>query len=179
MLVATRGHPSCDEFGVPAPPTFVASLAPDGEDLARVAEGDACADWREHFEQRFAGQQIIVRVDRIELSKNILRGFWAFEELLERWPSWQGRSGRSEIVPLSQAMTLAGVLAAERKGNPVERARVNGVELEYTVAGSGEPVVLLHGGLLADENVAVAKEAALTEFLAASGTADERNFAFE
>ncbi len=86
-----RFQASCDEFGVPAPPTFVASLAPDGEDLARVAEGDACAAWREHFEQRFAGQQIIVRVDRIELSKNILRGFWAFEELLERWPSWQGR----------------------------------------------------------------------------------------
>jgi pimeloyl-ACP methyl ester carboxylesterase len=44
----------------------------------------------------------------------------------------------------------------------MERARVNGVELEYTVAGRGEPVVFLHGGLLADENVPIAKEPALT-----------------
>lgn len=45
----------------------------------------------------------------------------------------------------------------------MERARVNGVELEYTLAGHGEPVVFLHGGLLADENVPVAKEPALTD----------------
>jgi trehalose 6-phosphate synthase len=30
-----------------------------------------------------------VRVDRIELSKNLLRGFWAFHELLERHPEWR------------------------------------------------------------------------------------------
>ena len=45
----------------------------------------------------------------------------------------------------------------------MERARVNGVELEYEVRGSGEPVVLLHGGLLADENTPLAKEPALTD----------------
>ena len=31
-------------------------------------------------------RKVIVRVDRMELSKNILRGFWAFEELLEDEP---------------------------------------------------------------------------------------------
>ena len=31
-----------------------------------------------------------MRVDRIELSKNLLRGFWAFEELLETRPRWRG-----------------------------------------------------------------------------------------
>lgn len=45
----------------------------------------------------------------------------------------------------------------------MERARVNGVELEYEVQGSGEPVLLLHGGLLADENTPLLKEAALTD----------------
>lgn len=45
----------------------------------------------------------------------------------------------------------------------MERARVNGVELEYEVRGSGEPVLLLHGGLLADENTPLAREAALTD----------------
>jgi len=44
----------------------------------------------------------------------------------------------------------------------MERARVNGVELEYEVRGSGEPVLLLHGGLLADENSPLLNEPALT-----------------
>jgi pimeloyl-ACP methyl ester carboxylesterase len=44
-----------------------------------------------------------------------------------------------------------------------ERAEVRGVELEYKVAGEGEPVVLLHGGLLADENTPLLTEPALTD----------------
>ncbi|MEZ5231351.1 MAG: trehalose-6-phosphate synthase [Acidimicrobiales bacterium] len=82
---------SCAEFDVPAPATFVASLAPDGEDLAAVKATPACAAWLRRFEERFDGLQLIVRVDRIELSKNIVRGFWAYEELLERWPEHRGR----------------------------------------------------------------------------------------
>lgn len=81
---------SCAEFGVAEPRTFVASLAPDGEDLIRVKATPACQEWRRRFDERFAGLQLIVRVDRIELSKNILRGFWAYEELLERWPQHRG-----------------------------------------------------------------------------------------
>ena len=45
----------------------------------------------------------------------------------------------------------------------MERVHVNGVELEYDVHGSGEPVLLVHGGLLADENTPLALEPALTE----------------
>jgi pimeloyl-ACP methyl ester carboxylesterase len=32
----------------------------------------------------------------------------------------------------------------------MERARINGAELEYEVAGTGEPVVFIHGSLIAD-----------------------------
>jgi pimeloyl-ACP methyl ester carboxylesterase len=45
----------------------------------------------------------------------------------------------------------------------MERASVNGVELEYEVAGSGEPVLLVHGGLLTDENTPLLREPALTD----------------
>jgi trehalose 6-phosphate synthase len=37
------------------------------------------------------GRKLLVRVDRVELSKNILRGFWAFEELLDTRPRWRGQ----------------------------------------------------------------------------------------
>ena len=34
---------------------------------------------------------MILRVDRVELSKNLLRGFHAYDELLARHPEWRGR----------------------------------------------------------------------------------------
>lgn len=37
------------------------------------------------------GRQLIVRVDRAELSKNIVRGLLAYRDLLRRRPEWQGR----------------------------------------------------------------------------------------
>ena len=32
----------------------------------------------------------------------------------------------------------------------MQRARVDGAELEYQADGTGEPVVLIHGGVLVD-----------------------------
>jgi trehalose 6-phosphate synthase len=37
------------------------------------------------------GEQTIVRVDRVEPSKNIIRGFRAFDMLLERYPQFRGK----------------------------------------------------------------------------------------
>ena len=34
---------------------------------------------------------VVARVDRIELSKNLLRGFQSFDELLDRRPEWRER----------------------------------------------------------------------------------------
>jgi pimeloyl-ACP methyl ester carboxylesterase len=45
----------------------------------------------------------------------------------------------------------------------MDKALVNGITIEYEIAGTGEPVVLLHGGLLADENRPLLDEAALTD----------------
>lgn len=44
-----------------------------------------------------------------------------------------------------------------------KRSLVNGVELEYITAGSGDPIVMIHGGLLAEENAPMLSQAAITD----------------
>ncbi len=40
---------------------------------------------------RWRPEHLIFRVDRMDLSKNIIRGFYAYERLLQAHPEWQGR----------------------------------------------------------------------------------------
>lgn len=83
----------CDRVLGRHPTTFVAPLAPEADDIRGVAGGDRCADELVALEQRIGDRQLITRVDRIELSKNIVRGFHAFDDLLDRYPRW-----RDEVV---------------------------------------------------------------------------------
>ncbi|MFL5767341.1 MAG: trehalose-6-phosphate synthase, partial [Actinomycetota bacterium] len=46
---------------------------------------------RQQLNQWRGNARMILRVDRMELSKNILRGFLAYEQFLLRNPSWKGR----------------------------------------------------------------------------------------
>jgi len=75
--------------GLPAR-TFVSPLSVDVEEFRhRAAQPDvdaAVADLTE----RIGGRHFLARVDRIELSKNLLRGFAAFELFLERQPERHG-----------------------------------------------------------------------------------------
>ena len=80
---------SCDEFGVAAPSTFVAPLAPDPDDIGAVASSPACDLARRELDDLIGDRRFIVRVDRIELSKNLVRGFHAFDDLLTRYPEWR------------------------------------------------------------------------------------------
>ncbi len=77
-----------EQLGTP-PSVFVAPLAPDPEDMAAAAASDECATELTILEDAVGDGELIVRVDRIELSKNLLRGFFAFDELLERYPQWR------------------------------------------------------------------------------------------
>ncbi|MGH9269583.1 MAG: alpha,alpha-trehalose-phosphate synthase (UDP-forming) [Acidimicrobiales bacterium] len=72
-----------------APPTFVSPAAADPEAMMATAMSEECRRRATALDQRGAGA-LIVRVDRIELSKNLLRGFLAFEELLRAYPEWRG-----------------------------------------------------------------------------------------
>lgn len=73
------------------PPTFAAPAAADADDIAAVAAGDACAKALAALEEEVGDRQLVVRVDRIELSKNLLRGFHAFDDLLRTYPQWRER----------------------------------------------------------------------------------------
>lgn len=81
----------CRSRGVIPPPTFVAPAASSVEDLRTVSASPECSKELAHLEEQVGDCSLVVRVDRIELSKNLLRGFLAFEELLHTDPAWRGR----------------------------------------------------------------------------------------
>lgn len=74
-----------------APATFVSPAAIDADDLAVVAASPESTAELRRLEERIGDRRLIVRVDRIELSKNLLRGFLAYEALLEAEPQWRER----------------------------------------------------------------------------------------
>ncbi len=59
--------------------------------LRQLAESPEVAGHRSEIEAIVGDRQLILRVDRSEPSKNILRGFRAFEEMLELHPEHRGR----------------------------------------------------------------------------------------
>lgn len=79
----------CDEVLDRKPDTFVSPAAIDADDLEAVAASDECGEELARLDAQLAGRQVIARVDRIELSKNIVRGFLAFEDLLVTYPAWR------------------------------------------------------------------------------------------
>jgi len=81
----------CSEVLGWEPTTFVSPISPDIADIEEVASSEECAAEIERLEELRAGRQMIVRVDRIELSKNLLRGFLAYDDLLRTRPEWRGR----------------------------------------------------------------------------------------
>ena len=74
-----------------APPTFVAPLGPDAGVLEQEAAAPACMEAAAALRAEVGGCRIVARTDRMEPSKNIVRGMLAFEELLTAYPEWRGR----------------------------------------------------------------------------------------
>jgi trehalose 6-phosphate synthase len=81
----------CQQLLGRTPASFVSPAAADSEDIRAVAASDACTSAHDELEELIGDRAFLVRVDRIELSKNIVRGFLAFEELLETRPAWRER----------------------------------------------------------------------------------------
>jgi trehalose 6-phosphate synthase len=70
--------------------TAVYPISIDVAGVLNFAESDEVRNYRQRL-RAFTGDQTIVRIDRVEPSKNIVRGFQAFETLLEKYPDYRGR----------------------------------------------------------------------------------------
>jgi len=118
-------------------PTFASPLSVDPVRLAASAADPAVAAARSRIDAVVGDRQVILRVDRMELSKNLLRGFWAYEELLERQPHRHGSVVFLALAYLSR-QGLAEYLAYQ---NEVEStvARIN----ERFGTPGWEPIVLM------------------------------------
>ena len=82
---------SAEQLAGFSPTTFVAPLSTDPDDIGSTAASEACTAALADLDATLGDRKLICRVDRIELSKNLLRGFHAYDDLLERHPEWRGR----------------------------------------------------------------------------------------
>jgi trehalose 6-phosphate synthase len=72
-------------------PAFVAPLASDPADIRAAAASPECDAALAALEEVVQDRLVVGRVDRVELSKNILRGFQAYGDLLEARPEHRER----------------------------------------------------------------------------------------
>ena len=84
--------------GRAAPRTFVAPLGTDAGALEQEAATPECVAAVAALRAEVGDRRIIARSDRMEPSKNIVRGMLAFEELLLAHPEWRG-----EVVHVANA----------------------------------------------------------------------------
>lgn len=70
---------------------FVSPAASDPDALAATVASPAAQRARRELDELIGDRLFLVRVDRMELSKNIARGFLAFEEALASRPDLRGR----------------------------------------------------------------------------------------
>ncbi|HET7521381.1 MAG TPA: trehalose-6-phosphate synthase, partial [Candidatus Limnocylindria bacterium] len=144
-------------------------------DVQATREVAASLRARRRAEQLRAGApgQIVVRVDRLEPSKNILRGFAAFEALLQRYPRMRGRvTFLAFLVPSRTSLREYGdygrkvQAAVDRINARFGRAGYRPVQLFYennyaqAIAGLAIADVVLVNPLVDGMNL-VAKEAAV------------------
>lgn len=61
------------------------------EDLRRTSESLEVLAYQNDIQEILGDRKLILRIDRIEPSKNIIRGFQAYEEMLEHHPQHHGR----------------------------------------------------------------------------------------
>ncbi|CAN5177053.1 glycosyltransferase family 20 protein [soil metagenome] len=93
MTLLGEGSADFDRIRTPSGSTLVRDfvLGIDAEGLAAVAASPAAKEERRRLLEQLGERQLIVRADRTDLSKNILRGLHAFDLLLTQQPDLADR----------------------------------------------------------------------------------------
>jgi len=90
-----RAYEACLEVVLgddhPRAATFAAPLGPDPTDLSDAMDSSEGRAALETLETHLGDRLLLLRSDRLEPSKNIVRGFLAFDYLLDRVPEWRER----------------------------------------------------------------------------------------
>jgi trehalose 6-phosphate synthase len=102
--------------GVEPVTPFAASLGTDVNALREIAAEPATREAAAAFDDVVGDRLVILRTDRVELSKNIVRGFLAYDRLLEARPGMRGR------------VVFAALVYPSRLGLPEYLAYANEIE---------------------------------------------------
>jgi trehalose 6-phosphate synthase len=87
--LAARAGTAAEQPQVPV--VFSSPLGVDQARLGEMVSSPDCAAARDELLARTDGRRLLLRSDRVELSKNLVRGFRAYGELLEQKPHWRER----------------------------------------------------------------------------------------
>lgn len=99
-----------------SPRTFVAPLAPDPDELAQIAASPEAVTAGAELDALVGDRRLILRVDRVDPSKNIVRGFAAYDLLL------------AEHRELRERVVFVARLTSSRQSLPEYLAYANEVE---------------------------------------------------
>ena len=106
---------------------YAAPIGPDPDELAEVAASSETACARAELDELVGDRKLLLRADRIDLSKNIVRGFHVYDALLDSHPEWRervvfvamlnrSRSNLAEYLAYEQEVDQAGARVNERWG---------------------------------------------------------------
>jgi trehalose 6-phosphate synthase len=154
-------------------PSFVAPLGPDRAALAADAATDEVAFAATALAEVVGDRALIVRSDRTDPAKNVVRGFLAFDRFLELHPEWhdrvvfaalmnRSRESLADYLTYDHEVTAAAERVNARYGTDSWRPVLLDTRDDYprTVAGFGRYDVLFVNSLKDGLNL-VAKEGPL------------------
>lgn len=129
-------------------PPYATPLGPDPAALAEVAASPATTAAAAELDELVGDRKLVLRSDRIDLSKNIVRGFHVFDHLLETHAEWRdrvvfvamlnrSRENLAEYLAYEQEVEQAAARVNERWGTPECQPVVVDTRDDYeqTIAG--------------------------------------------
>jgi trehalose 6-phosphate synthase len=129
-------------------PTYATPLGPDPDTLAELAAAPATALAAAELDALVGDRKLVLRSDRIDLSKNIVRGFHVYDHLLATRAEWRdrvvfvamlnrSRENLAEYLAYEHEVDQAAARVNERWGTPEWQPVVVDTRDDYeqTIAG--------------------------------------------